>query len=55
MARITAHTRRLTEVALERLLRIPGLTVYGPRDPARRSPLVAFNIRGRDPIAIPRP
>jgi len=52
MARITAHTRRLTEVALERLLRIPGLTVYGPRDPARRSPLVAFNIRGRNPIAI---
>ena len=30
----------------------PGLTIYGPRDPARRTSLVAFNAAGRDPVAV---
>jgi cysteine desulfurase/selenocysteine lyase len=39
MARITAHTRRLTEAALERLRRIPGLTVSAtPPGGVRSSP-----------------
>ena len=31
---------------------IPGLTIYGPRDAARRSSLVAFNVAGHDPMAL---
>ena len=31
---------------------IGGLTIYGPRDPARRTSLVAFNLPGRDPVAV---
>ena len=44
----------LTARALERLDAIPGLTLYGPRDPARRSSLVAFNMRGHDPMELAR-
>ena len=29
--------------------RIPGITIYGPRDASRRTSLVAFNLAGRDP------
>ncbi len=52
MRRIAMHTRRLTERALERLSEVPGLRIYGPRSAARRTPLVAFNIDGRDPFAV---
>ena len=31
---------------------ISGLTIYGPRDPARRTSLVAFNLAGRDPVSV---
>ena len=31
---------------------MPGITIYGPRDAARRSSLVAFNIAGRSPMAL---
>ena len=31
---------------------IPGLTIYGPRDPAERTSLVAFNLAGRDPVSV---
>lgn len=40
------------EASLERLGAIPDLTIYGPRDPARRSSLVAFNVQGRDPLGL---
>ena len=50
MGRIGAWNRRLTERALERLQAIPGLTIYGPLDAARRSALVAFNVAGRNPM-----
>jgi len=52
MATIGAHTRRLTARALHAMADIPGLTVYGPRDPARRTALVAFNIAGRSPFDL---
>ena len=32
--------------------RDPGLTIYGPRDAARRTSLVAFNLAGRDPVSV---
>ena len=30
----------------------PALTVYGQRDAARRTSLVAFNLAGRDPVSL---
>ena len=52
MGRVAEWNRMLTARALERLGAIPGLTVYGPRDPARRTSLVAFNVKGHDPIEL---
>ncbi|MFN0164025.1 MAG: aminotransferase class V-fold PLP-dependent enzyme [Burkholderiales bacterium] len=54
MGRIGAWNRKLTAHALERLAAIPGLTIYGPRDAARRSSLVAFNVVGRNPLELAR-
>jgi cysteine desulfurase/selenocysteine lyase len=54
MNRVAAWNRRLTAHALERLGAIPGITIYGPRDAARRTALVAFNVKGRDPMALAR-
>lgn len=52
MNRIGNWTRKLTERAITRLERIAGLTLYGPRVPARRTALTAFNVRGFDPMKI---
>ncbi len=54
MGRVAAWTRQLTARAIDRLGAIPGLTIYGPRDAARRSSLVAFNVAGRDPLDLAR-
>jgi cysteine desulfurase / selenocysteine lyase len=50
--RVTAWNRQLTARALAGLGEIPGITIYGPRDPARRTSLVAFNLPGRDPMSV---
>jgi cysteine desulfurase/selenocysteine lyase len=50
MGSITAWNRQLTARALDGLAAIPGITIYGPREAARRTSLVAFNLPGRDPI-----
>jgi cysteine desulfurase/selenocysteine lyase len=52
MRRVADWNRRLTESALERIGAIPGITIYGPRDAAQRSSLVAFNLAGRDPMEV---
>jgi cysteine desulfurase/selenocysteine lyase len=52
MQRIADWNRTLTAHALERLAAVPGLTIYGPRDAARRSSLVAFNVAGRNPMQL---
>jgi cysteine desulfurase/selenocysteine lyase len=52
MDAIGEHTGRLTSRALDALATVPGLTVYGPTQPERRSPLVAFNVAGWDPMAL---
>jgi cysteine desulfurase/selenocysteine lyase len=52
MTRIAAWNQQLTARALDRLAAIDGITIYGPRDPARRTSLVAFNFPGRDPMTV---
>jgi cysteine desulfurase / selenocysteine lyase len=52
MARVAAWNQRLTARALDRLAAIDGITIYGPRDAARRTSLVAFNFPGRDPMTL---
>jgi cysteine desulfurase / selenocysteine lyase len=52
MGRVHAWNQQLTSRALDGLDGIGGLTVYGPRDPARRTSLVAFNLAGRDPVQV---
>ena len=52
MDRVAAWNRQLTARALDGLATIPGITIYGPRDAARRTSLVAFNLAGRDPAGV---
>jgi cysteine desulfurase / selenocysteine lyase len=54
MNRVAAWNQMLTGRALDGLGRIPGITIYGPRDPAKRTSLVAFNLAGRDPVGVAR-
>lgn len=43
MGAVRAHEVDLTTYALERLSELDGVTIYGPKDPARRGGVVAFN------------
>ncbi|HEV8548436.1 MAG TPA: aminotransferase class V-fold PLP-dependent enzyme [Polyangiaceae bacterium] len=52
LGRIGEHTRSLTARALEQLRSIPGLTLYGPSLASERTPLVAFNVAGRNPLEL---
>ena len=52
MARVSDWNTQLAKRALDGLAGTPGLTIYGPRDAARRTSLVAFNLTGRDPVAV---
>jgi cysteine desulfurase / selenocysteine lyase len=52
MGRITAWNQQLTARALDGLSTIPGITIYGPADPGRRTSLAAFNLAGRDPMQV---
>ena len=44
MERVAEHERALTREALQALVAVPDLTVYGPRSPAIRGAVVAFNV-----------
>jgi len=52
MERISGWNNQLTSRALDGLGAIGGITIYGPRDAARRTSLVAFNLAGRDPVTV---
>jgi cysteine desulfurase / selenocysteine lyase len=49
MDAVRAHERELTGYGLERLSAMPGVTVYGPADPAERGALVSFTVDGIHP------
>jgi cysteine desulfurase/selenocysteine lyase len=52
MDRVCRWNQQLTGRALAGLGAIGGITIYGPRDPARRTSLVAFNLAGQDPVRV---
>jgi len=52
MSRVSGWNRTLTQRALDGLGAIPGITIYGSHDAARRTSLVAFNLAGRDPVSV---
>ena len=52
MSRVSRWNSQLTARALDGLGAIPGITIYGPADAARRTSLVAFNLPGRDPVSV---
>ncbi len=49
MAQVSAHEQALTAAALDALALIPGVTLYGPRNPEMRGAVVAFNVEGLHP------
>jgi Aminotransferase class-V len=52
MDRVSRWNQELTRRAMDGLSEVPGITMYGPRDAARRTSLVAFNLVGRDPVSV---
>lgn len=54
MHNITAHEEEIMRPALERLVEMPNVTVYGPRDVTKRAALIAFNINGMNPHDVSR-
>jgi len=49
MARVSAHEQALTALCLDTLAAIPGITLYGPRNPEIKGAVVAFNVEGMHP------
>ena len=49
MENVRRHEIQLTEYALERMSKVPGLKVYGPLDPARRGGVISFNFESVHP------
>ena len=49
MDRVLAHEQAIVGYALERLTEIPGITIYGPSDPAHRSGVVSFTLARHPP------
>ena len=52
MKNIEEHERTLIGEALSILEQVPGITIYGPKDPSKRTSLVAFNCAGKNPMEI---
>ena len=52
MEAVRAHEKELTAYALERLVEVPGLTVYGPTDLEVRGGVTAFALDGAHPHDI---
>ena len=52
MDEVRNHERELTAYALDRLIDLPGLTLYGPLDPDLRGGVVSFGLDGIHPHDI---
>ena len=52
LGRIRAINRNLAGLLYDELSRMPGVTVYAPDDPARRTSIISFNIGGTSPEQV---
>ena len=52
MNAVQDYGQGLNACLLEELSHIKGITIYGPKDPLRRTSLVSFNITGKNPLEI---
>ena len=43
MENVRAHETELTAYALEKISAVPGIVLYGPRDPSKRGGVISFN------------
>ena len=49
MQNIAEYEKHLVEYALPKLLEIPGVTVYGPQNPANHNAVISFNLKNLHP------
>jgi cysteine desulfurase/selenocysteine lyase len=49
MTQVSAHEQALTAATMGALADIPGVTLYGPRNPEMKGAVVAFNVEGIHP------
>lgn len=54
MSQIQEYERKLTQYLIDELTSLGGITVYGPRDAARKTSVLAFNIAGQNPMDVAR-
>ena len=52
MEAVHAHERELLEYALDRMVDVPGITIYGPEDRSLRGGVVSFSLDGVHPHDI---
>lgn len=52
MALIEEYEQKLSKYLIDELSTIEGITIYGPKDPKRRTSLVSFNIDGKNAFKI---
>jgi cysteine desulfurase/selenocysteine lyase len=52
MERVRAHERELTQIMLDELAGVPGLSIVGPPEAASRGGLISFTIEGLHPHDI---
>lgn len=49
MEKIESYEKSLIASILPELLKITGLEIYGPLDPAKRTGIISFNLKGLHP------
>ena len=49
MDQVRRHEKEITSYAMKRLLNIPGVTIYGPKNPEIRGGVIAFRLEGIHP------
>lgn len=52
MKNVEEHERALIGEALDILRTVPGISLYGPQDPAKRTCLASFNIKDKSPMEV---
>ena len=52
LEKIEAHERKLTQMAMERLRDIPGVSIYGPETPNKKGGVISFTLEGVHPHDI---